>query len=262
MRLFALPKMRPIFLLGMTVLRAFSADQTVDSSLMLLSSPNETERHAEIDRLKSAKEEEIVRVLGQMVNLLQGSNDLAASAAKEILPAWRKTSVPVLIRLVKDESPVQIVATDILAQINVEAAEALPMLFHNLKTRDRFLRIHTSMAIFTISGDGKKLESDDSAISTLAEALHDGEKVVGFYAASTLAKIGQKAIPQLIVALRNDDPRVRKSAVFSLSLMGKAAQTALTDLQKLLDDKDQTVKTAAEEAITSISVEIERPPKK
>lgn len=65
-------------------------------------------------------------------------------------------------------------------------------------------------------------------------------------AADALGRIGPPAVPQLIQALRNRDPLVRKEAAQVLARMGSDAREAVPDLMRLLDDEDETIrKTAA-----------------
>lgn len=65
-------------------------------------------------------------------------------------------------------------------------------------------------------------------------------------AADALGRIGAPAVPQLIDALRNRDPEVRKQAAEVLARMGADARAAVPDLVRLLDDEDLAIrKTAA-----------------
>lgn len=64
-------------------------------------------------------------------------------------------------------------------------------------------------------------------------------------AADALGRIGPPAVPDLIQALRNRDPAVRKQAAEVLARMGSDAQPAVPDLIRLLDDEDESIRKEA-----------------
>ncbi len=64
-------------------------------------------------------------------------------------------------------------------------------------------------------------------------------------AADALGRIGPPAVPQLIAALRSQDPEHRLQATQVLARMGSDAKEAVPDLIRLLDDPDERIRKAA-----------------
>jgi HEAT repeat protein len=81
-----------------------------------------------------------------------------------------------------------------------------------------------------------------------AEGPLDGQERV---ARAVSAK--EKAIPVFVEALRSDQPLYRKAAVYSLSLCGPEAETALPALKEVMAaDKDEEIRRYAQLALHSI----------
>jgi HEAT repeat protein len=87
-----------------------------------------------------------------------------------------------------------------------------------------------------------------------AERAWDAENRLA--AMKALAAIGPEksvaAIPKLIAALTDQDPRIRRQAAETLGLFGPVARTALPALWQALRDDDGEVRLHASEAIISI----------
>jgi hypothetical protein len=64
-------------------------------------------------------------------------------------------------------------------------------------------------------------------------------------AAEALGRIGAAAVPQLVAALRSEDPEVRLKAAEVLGRMGPEAAEAVEELVRLVDDPDVRVRKAA-----------------
>ena len=64
-------------------------------------------------------------------------------------------------------------------------------------------------------------------------------------AADALGRIGKPAVPQLIAALRSQDPEHRLQATQVLARMGSDAKEAVPDLISLLEDPDERIRKAA-----------------
>jgi HEAT repeat protein len=97
------------------------------------------------------------------------------------------------------------------------------------------------------------------AAAVLIEALGDGSDAWHRkHAARALGSIGPKGrqaerVAALIIALRDSDAEVRREVVWSLALIGPAAGSAATGLQKARDsDPDYVVRHAAGEALKRI----------
>ncbi|KST63824.1 HEAT repeat domain-containing protein [Mastigocoleus testarum] len=68
----------------------------------------------------------------------------------------------------------------------------------------------------------------------------------------SLAGLGSSAVPDLMNALQDKDPAIRKSAAIALGKIGKDANAAVPALKKVLDDKDFQVRSSAMQALSSI----------
>jgi HEAT repeat protein len=96
------------------------------------------------------------------------------------------------------------------------------------------------------------------AVRALIQAL--GDPSVSYYAGEALGRIGSAdaigemgvALPAVIAALKDPDPRVRASAATALGLMGSAAAPAVPRLVAVLKDTEGTVNYSAAEALGRI----------
>lgn len=71
-------------------------------------------------------------------------------------------------------------------------------------------------------------------------------------AADALGRIGSESIPELQLALKSPDVRVRQYACRALAQAGSAAAPAVHDLSALLDDADPDVRRLAARALGQI----------
>ncbi len=71
-------------------------------------------------------------------------------------------------------------------------------------------------------------------------------------AVDALGRIGEAAVPQLIAALSDADPRVRAQAGRALARIGPPAKEAVPILTQRLDDPDEDVRQAAARALGQI----------
>jgi len=73
-------------------------------------------------------------------------------------------------------------------------------------------------------------------------------------AVEALIKQGEAAVPNLTAALQNEHPGVRAGAAFVLGQLGKAAESAVPELEKLRDNEtDDAAQSAASFALDAIS---------
>ncbi|MFQ5794346.1 MAG: HEAT repeat domain-containing protein [Candidatus Bipolaricaulia bacterium] len=90
----------------------------------------------------------------------------------------------------------------------------------------------------------------DQAIDELIEALRDEDKRMREQAARALIEIGSDATPDLIKTLRDENWRVRHNATWVLGeIRDSRAVPALT---KMLEDKEPSVRRAADKALKKI----------
>ena len=71
-------------------------------------------------------------------------------------------------------------------------------------------------------------------------------------ALDSLARIGAPAVPELIKALKNNDPRVRYQAAQVLGRIGPDAEAAVAALVRAIDDPEPQVQKAATRSIGQI----------
>ena len=122
---------------------------------------------------------------------------------------------------------------------HLQAAD-VDTLVQDLKDNDLIVRLHAAKAL----GEAK----DARAVEPLIAAL--GDKGCGHTAANALAKIGKPAVETLIVALKNENPFVRRNAAEALGEIKDAS--AVKPLVDALKDDDLIVRRDAAKALGKI----------
>lgn len=92
---------------------------------------------------------------------------------------------------------------------------------------------------------------EQKAIPELMEALQDEDEPVRLNAAYALGAIGESAVPALIGAMREDSEDLRRHAGYALSAMGEPAVPALIEATR---DADGRVRAAAVDALGDIGM--------
>lgn len=92
------------------------------------------------------------------------------------------------------------------------------------------------------------------AIPDLIRALPDKEGRVSVEAAWALSRVGEAALPALLIALQNQDSRVRHSAINAIIQMNPKSRLALPNLVQLLDDPVEQVRSSAAYALTAMGL--------
>ncbi|HQD27178.1 MULTISPECIES: HEAT repeat domain-containing protein [Methanoculleus] len=87
-------------------------------------------------------------------------------------------------------------------------------------------------------------------IEELIDALRDGGSADRMEAAKSLASLGPAALPALLAALKDPDPRLRMWAAYTLGMNGDTA--AVPALSAALDDPDPGVVKWAAAALRRI----------
>jgi len=127
----------------------------------------------------------------------------------------------------------------LLSAGHLQAAD-VDTLVQDLKDNDLIVRLHAAKAL----GEAK----DARAVEPLIAAL--GDKGCGHTAANALAKIGKPAVETLIVALKNENPFVRRNAAEALGEIKDAS--AVKPLVDALKDDDLIVRRNAAKALGKI----------
>jgi HEAT repeat protein len=127
----------------------------------------------------------------------------------------------------------------LLSAGHLQAAD-VDTLVQDLKDNDLIVRLHAAKAL----GEAK----DARAVEPLIAAL--GDKGCGHTAANALAKIGKPAVETLIVALKNENPFVRRNAAKALGEIKDSS--AVKPLIDALKDNDLIVRRNAAKALGEI----------
>ncbi len=67
--------------------------------------------------------------------------------------------------------------------------------------------------------------------------------------------VAKEDVPALVIALKDQDWRVRRRAAWSLGYLGPAAREAIPSLTEALKDKSAAVRNAAQAALKKIKAE-------
>jgi HEAT repeat protein len=226
--------------------------------------------------------------------LVETLKDKDVSVRVRAAYALRKTGVkaiPALIAALKDESEsVRSHAAYALGKIRPRATAAAPALMNALKDKDRYVRFCAAVAMsvigqgieggppqlmvtalieaqksevelirneatYALGAVGPKASKDVTlaAITVLISALRDMRKV----AALALAKIGIKAIPALLEALKDKNEQIRSDVAYALGKLSPESRkalprSALDALNLALKDSHSQVRDNARAALEVI----------
>jgi HEAT repeat protein len=163
-----------------------------------------------------------------------------------------KPAVPALIEALKSENPrVRCEVLRVLGKIGAEANESLPAVLRALKDEPWSVRAAAASALATMGPEAKR------AVPELVKMLDDRYTRAG--ATAALARLDPAALEGkmaiFIKALQGGDWWSRCDAANALGLMGPAARPALPALQETLFDLDESVRSAAAEALKRVRAE-------
>jgi HEAT repeat protein len=180
------------------------------------------------------------------------------SMANRALGAMGAAAVNPLLELLRgDDALARRFAMAALGRVGPAAEPAVPEMVAYLRAETDPGRRVNLMFTFAGVGDGA-----GAAVPALAGYLGgtgaDAES--GRYAAQALAKIGAKAVPALITALRHPDAVVRQRAATALGEMAPGvAAPAREALQAATRDADPAVAAAARQALVHLGGDTSRP---
>ncbi|MBI3462390.1 MAG: HEAT repeat domain-containing protein [Planctomycetes bacterium] len=217
------------------------------------------------------KAKEAVPALIELLNDV-GGDFSAAYHAREALEKIGEPAIPALIKALRHEK----------IPVREQAAALLVQLIRRDRSRDEFARRHEQMVpafiealkdkdgrvrMTVASGLAALGPSARAAIPALIETLADQSPPqkymsrkgpppeAGPQAAKALAQFGEEAVPQLIQALENENPKVRAGAARVLGLIGDKAKAAEPTLIEALDDTDHEVRVSAATALSQIGAD-------
>jgi len=97
-----------------------------------------------------------------------------------------------------------------------------------------------------------------AAVPGLVRALEDAHSQVRSESATALSKIGKAALPAFLAALPEADVPLRRSLLYGLAEIGPDAEPALPLIVKELQHPDETIRSAADYALTAIRLPLVR----
>jgi HEAT repeat protein len=188
-------------------------------------------------------------VVKALLNALNDPKDEVRRSAHRGVVYGGPEAVPELIQMFRQPNPRRRErAAYALAVMGPAAREALPELRKAAMDQDLKVRL---VAIMALGDIGRKGE----AFGTLLEALADPKKAVREAAGFSLAKNMEatiEAMPEVVKALKHEQPHVRRVAAALLAQTGMWAYPALADLRLAQKDKNRLVRETAVAAVQTI----------
>ena len=181
-----------------------------------------------------------------------------------------KQAIPALKKALQDrETVVRRIAAEVLRQIegrprgdnrapsvgggNAAVKEAVSAAIKGLGDKDAQVRMRAASALSVMVHRHKRLV--EKAIPELTVALQDEEMAVRRSAVSTLGMMGPELVPVLIRALEDESSRIRRETASALARMGPSAKEAIPSLTKALLDIDDGVRRSAAGALGNMGPE-------
>jgi HEAT repeat protein len=145
------------------------------------------------------------------------------------------------------DSEAAISAINIVSGLGSEGAWEV---FRALTNRNAAVREHAAKKLY------KHEDLPDAMPIRLVEALRSADKGVAFWLGHAIAKSRNQAgliLPDLTQNLTNENPGCRYGTLVALESYGATAERALPVITKHLEDPDDAVRKAAEDAIKAIT---------
>ena len=130
---------------------------------------------------------------------------------------------------------IRLAAIEKLSEIGVEASDAVPDLVELLRDKSQEISSSACSALVSI---GK------AAVPELIKTLEDKVKVVRISAIQTLGEIGlesSKAVPTLLVGLKNDDIEVKRAVIVALGQITYCASSSDISLAELVEKQEEPI---------------------
>jgi HEAT repeat protein len=185
------------------------------------------------------------KAVGAWMNVLQDldpdTRRDAATAMRMFGPKAKDAAKPLLGLLQDPDVGVRRQALQALGAIRVQDSEATIPLRIASYDPDQEVRREATLALQRLA---QALVPDCLRLLAAFEAEPAIER---------LGAIGRPAVPHLVKALKNTNPRVRAHAAQALGFIGREAKDAVPLLQEARQDKDQSVRLAASVALAWIT---------
>jgi HEAT repeat protein len=192
--------------------------------------------------------------LPELIELLKDEDkDIRSSAAFALrrvgLEATADIVIPALIEATRHpDEDVWRTARYALRNLGREARPAIPTLIELLKHQEGYVRRNAAYVLGRIGPEAQL------AIPSLIELLQDQEAYGKNRTAAVLAleRIGQVAMPALILALKDQNALLRLGAVHALGRFVPGAKEATNALKEALKDPDNDVRVGAANALMRV----------
>lgn len=213
-------------------LAAQAAEVSVTAAIGNLKSTDEAVQLQAIDELgaQGAKAAEAVAPLTALLKAPSASVRAHAAAALGEMGESAKPAVPALAELVNDsDDTVRRLAVQAIVHANPGPQVMVPMLVKLLEDGDPGVRMRILAAI---------ADRGEKAVPGLIVALKNDK--AAYWACLALREIGpagEDAVPALIERLKDKRPEVRREAILTLAVMGDAALPAVEQIAASLDDE-------------------------
>jgi HEAT repeat protein len=209
-----------------------AGDVSVAELIGGLKSPDESARLQAIDQL-GARGEKAAEAVAPLTDLLKdGSAKVRARAVWSLgaIGAPAKPAVPALAELLKDpDETVRRQVVKAVQAIHPGPQVTVPLCVKLLEDPDPGVRTRVLNAI---------AEAGEKAVPGLIEALKNDK--AAYWACLVLRDIGpaaKDAVPALAEKLKDPRPEIRREAVLTLGAMNEAAAAALPQIAALLNDE-------------------------
>jgi HEAT repeat protein len=171
-------------------------------------------------------------------------------------------AVPALVKAMKqeiedaDDLAFRTETQLVLAAIGADAAPAVPELVGSLASDDHEIR---GTACYALGKIGPDASAAVAALEQRTSELSTRDKLPFLWALLRILPgdqaIAEKAAPALIEALDDEDALARLEAALALGSLGDLARPAIAKLTQLLDDPNDEVRAAAEQALKKLQGE-------
>ncbi len=133
----------------------------------------------------------------------------------------------------------------IIEKLNEVHEEGLPYIFKMLHDGSDEMQQKAAYAL------GRMRIEPDEIVPALTKALSYGERV-HVSASQSLRRVGEKALPTFLKALKSDDSDIRESAVFAIGRMRINSKVSVHALLRAMQDEDREVRGSAAYALGEV----------
>jgi HEAT repeat protein len=189
-----------------------------------------------------------------LIGLLKDKDTHLRSDAVRALGSIGKEAVDPLIGLLKDkDAHLRSDAVRALGSIGPEAEAAVGPIYELLEDKEAFVRHDAATAL-------EKINPEVLQIVRLVRTDYNGQDVVDIEVITRASKLlalmaraGNKPVPQVIDALKDEKAAMRRCSALMLATLGPKGKDAIPALVESLRDKDRLVRIAVVSALVQIA---------